>query len=223
MQDSGPFTVSRPGTSVRTSLFVSYLLTLLLPLLLSFLVFAGSYQVTSRQARHTVSVVGRHLASVVDTYLDEARSESFALILNDYSQKLINYTSPSPTTRQIVYLSELQKEMRFKVAASNYIGTMYAVFPKSDVILSSSGVYYDHNFTYRCQEDLGMTIEEWDDFLDFDGHRHERLSVLSHPSVPQRRNIPFLRVYRRHSAQLLPFKLPQQPNARAFPPDACRS
>lgn len=142
MQDSGPFTVSRPGTSVRTSLFVSYLLTLLLPLLLSFLVFAGSYQVTSRQARHTVSVVGRHLASVVDTYLDEARSESFALILNDYSQKLINYTSPSPTTRQIVYLSELQKEMRFKVAASNYIGTMYAVFPKSDVILSSSGVYY---------------------------------------------------------------------------------
>ena len=179
MQDSGPLTVSRPGTSVRTSLFVSYLLTLLLPILLSFIVFAGSYQVTSRQARHTVSVVGRHLASVVDTYLDEARSESFALILNDYSQKLINYTSPSPTTRQIVYLSELQKEMRFKVAASNYIGTMYAVFPKSDVILSSSGVYYDHNFTYRCQEDLGMTIEEWDDFLDFDGHRH--LCIMESP------------------------------------------
>ena len=103
MQDSGPFTVSRPGTSVRTSLFVSYLLTLLL----SFLVFAGSYQVTSRQARHTVSVVGRHLASVVDTYLDEARSESFALILNDYSQKLINYTSPSELLSSCAELSAL--------------------------------------------------------------------------------------------------------------------
>ena len=37
MQDSGPLTVSRPGTSVRTSLFVSYLLTLLLPILLMLL------------------------------------------------------------------------------------------------------------------------------------------------------------------------------------------
>lgn len=167
------------GISVRTSLFVSYLLILLLPILLSLIVFFGSYKVTSGQAEQTVAVVGQHLASLVDTYLDEARSESFALMLNDYSKKLMNYTSTSPTTRQILYLSELQKEMRFKVAASSYIETMYAVFPKSDVILSSSGVYYQHNFAYQCRADLGMSLEEWDDFLDFDGHR--QLCILEGP------------------------------------------
>ena len=159
MSDFNRLTAAHPGTSVRTSLFVSYLLTLLLPILLSLLVFVGSYQVTSVQAKHTVAVVGRHLATIVETYLDEARSESFSLILNDYSQKLMNYTSIPPTTRQIMYLSELQKEMRFKVATSSYIETMYAVFPKSDVILSNSGVYYDHNFTYQCHRSLGMTLE----------------------------------------------------------------
>ena len=168
---------------MRTSLFVSYLLTLLLPILLSLLLFVGSYQVTSVQAKHTVAVVGRHLATIVETYLDEARSESFSLILNDYSQKLMNYTSIPPTTRQIMYLSELQKEMRFKVATSSYIETMYAVFPKSDVILSNSGVYYDHNFTYQCHRNLGMTLDEWDAFLDFDGHRRLCIMEASDESI----------------------------------------
>lgn len=177
--DRSVYSLFPAGTSVRTSLFVSYLLTLCLPIFLSLIVFFGSYQVTSRQAEHTAAVVGRHLAALVDTYLDEARSESFALILSDYSQKLMSYTATSPTTQQIMYLSELQKEMRFKVAASSYIETMYAVFPKSDVILSSSGVYYEHNFAYQCRSDMGMTLDEWDEFLDFDGHR--QLCLLESP------------------------------------------
>jgi AraC-like DNA-binding protein len=162
--------------SVRLSFFVSYLAVLLAPILLSLVVFFNNYHVVRNHAAQIYAVTSRHLTALVNTYVEEIRSESLSLILNSYSQNLMSYRSSTPTTTQILQLRSLQKTMSYKAAVSSYIQEIYAVFPKSDVILSDHGVFYNHNFSYKCQEALGMTLEEWDGFLDFPGDR--RIAVV---------------------------------------------
>lgn len=162
--------------SVRTSLLVSYLVVLITPVLISLIVFFNNYRITREQTSQVFSVTNKHLTSLINTHVSEIRNESLALILNDYSQNLMNYRSSTPTVSQITQLRNLQKEMMYKITVSNYIEGMYAIFPRSDVILSDHGVFYNHNFSYKCRSGLGMTLEEWDNFMIFDGD--SRVSLL---------------------------------------------
>lgn len=199
--------------SVRASFFASYAAVLLTPILLSSVIFFGNYRLTEARTEEVFSVTGEHLTALLDTYVEETRNESLSLITNDYSQSLMYYTSTTPTTRQIIQLSNLQKEMLYKVTISNYVDSMYAVFPNSDIILTEQGVAYNHNFAYKCRDSLGMTLEEWDDFLRFEDNK--RISIAK-SSIDGKMRILMAQKNRNSSGEGVGMFIVTQLNVSAF-------
>lgn len=162
--------------SVRTSLLVSYMIVLMIPILFNFVVFFINFKNVQKQTDLTLSISNEHLTNLINTYIEEIHTSSSTLILCDASQNLMNYTSNGKTTYQINQLRNLQKELSYKTIVCDYISGIYILFPKSDTILTEQSIYYDYNFAYKCRYSLGMTLEEWKDFTEFDGY--ERISIL---------------------------------------------
>lgn len=162
--------------SVRTSLLISYIIVLLTPILFNFVVFFVNVKNIQKQTDLALFVTNEQLTKIIDTYIEEIHTSSSAIILSDASQNLMNYSSNIRTTHQINQFRTLQRELSYKTIVCDYISGIYVVFPKSDTILTEQSIYYDFNFSYKCRYDLGMTIDEWEDFLNFDGY--ERISIL---------------------------------------------
>ena len=172
--------------SVRTSLLVSYILVLMMPILLNIAVFFVSLIDLQKQIELSIAIANEQLVSFIDTYIEEIHTGNSAIILSSSSQNLINYTGRKKTTYQLNQLRALQKELVYRTTVCDYIAGIYAVFPKSHTILTEQSIYDDENFAYRCRSSLGMTTEEWEDFLNFDGY--ERFSIL-HSRLDERDHI----------------------------------
>lgn len=161
--------------SVRTSLLISYFVVLMIPILLNFVVFFINIKDLRKQRDQTISITNEQLTNFVNTYIEEIHTSSSALILSDAAQNLMNYTAGEKTIYQINQFRSLQKELAYKIIVCDYISSVYVVFPKSNTILTEQSIYYDYNFIYKCRYDLGMTLDEWQSFINFDGY--ERISI----------------------------------------------
>ena len=167
---------SNTSRSVRSSLLISYAVILMIPILFHFIVFFINMKNLQQQSDLVFSATNEQLTDFINTYVEEVHTSSSAIILSDAAQNLMNYTAGERTIYQINQFRDLQKELSYKTIVCDYISSIYVVFPKSHTILTEQSIYYDYNFTYKCRYSLGMTLEEWQDFISFDGY--ERVSIL---------------------------------------------
>ncbi len=157
--------------SVRRSLIASYLSILILSIFASYAVFTFNYTQMKKQIDQTFTATNSQLSRLIDSYQERVQNSVTALCLSESARSLTGYRTGTVTFQQFQLYRTLQKQLLAEMTVTDYIDGIFVVFPKSKTVLTEQSIYYNYDFSYKCRSTLGMTTEEWENFILFDGYR----------------------------------------------------
>lgn len=157
------------------SLLVSYTLILILPLLMSGLVYFYTLKNLNQQLGDVCQLSVQQIQKITDSEISAIQKVSNSVLLQSEVNSLkYQKTYPFPT-KKIEQLKELQDYLSGQVAANSLIADIYVNFRNSNTILSVYNIFYADEFTTQCRTNLQMNYEDYRKALDFDGYRQYKI------------------------------------------------
>lgn len=151
------------------SLFFSYVIVLLVPILVSPLVLYGAGDAITRQVDHANETSLTLLRDAVDAQLSEIYTASSYLLIHEAAWRLKqkeHFTSDDTADLRL-----LQSMLKQFIGQSPIIADIYLCFPLADAVLSKKDLTYGQGFAYTAQTELGMDYARWKEELGFSGRR----------------------------------------------------
>ena len=180
---SKPFRFIWRKSPVAKTIWVSYLIVLLMPLLLTVVLTTASVlRLRAQSARHVESI-STELSRLLGACAEEIQANNSRILLTDATKQLALVNPDSFAPSDILRLRELQKQLPRAAVTSEYINAIYVSFQRSGALLSASGVYYDDHISHMLKDFLGLSLEDWKAFLT--SVSGEKVSLIPGNSDPQ--------------------------------------
>ncbi len=171
-------------SSLYRSLFFSYAIVLLIPILVSPLILYGIGDTISRQINQANETSLTLLRDAADARFKEIYTTSSYLLIHDSSWRLRHKTAF--TQEDTADLYQLQSMLKNSINQSPVIEDIYLCFPQaSEAVLSCGSLIYGNSFAYTAQTRLGMDYARWVDELQFIGRRKHLLIGSSEDPMHQ--------------------------------------
>ncbi|WP_168120855.1 AraC family transcriptional regulator [Paenibacillus sp. HB172176] len=143
---------SKRRTSVFVTLFVSYMIILILPIVIGAALYSKVDDIMVGNADQANAAMLEQARRIIDSRMQEVESLTSQISIHAKLPWLLNqerYDSPTESYPYINFMKELQ---RFNTL-NTFIDDYYIYFAKSDVILSpttktNSRLFFDHYYTY---------------------------------------------------------------------------
>lgn len=150
---------------VAKTIWVSYLVVLLLPLLLTVVVTTATVLRLQRENARQVESASMELSRLFSAYIEEIQANNSRILLSDTTQQLALINPDSFSTSDILNLRSLQKQLPKSAVASEYIKAIYVCLLRSGTMLSPGNVYYDYNAAFMLKDQLGLSLPAWKTLL----------------------------------------------------------
>lgn len=155
--------------TVFTSLFISYVVVFLVPILVAFLITSVSSFIMLRQIMRSGKTSFEHTKNILDGHVENSFFNTSCLLTNDTVMS-IRYKE-TYNSDDISALKKLQLSIGQLAATDYLISDYYIIFNKSDAILSAETLNYGEDFEYVARNKLHLSYKELKDSLVFDGTR----------------------------------------------------
>ena len=156
------------------SLFFSYMVVLLVPILVSPLVLYGAGDAITRQLDHANETSLTLLRDAVDAQLSEIYTASSYLLIHEAAFRLKQ--KEHLMTDDTADLRLLQNLLKQSINQSPIISDIYLCFPLADAVLSRESLTYGRGFDYMARTALDMDYADWEQELHFFGRRKHRIT-----------------------------------------------
>lgn len=179
------------------SLFFSYAIVLLIPILVSPLILYGVGDTISLQINRANETSLTLLRDAADAQIKEIYMTSSYLLIHEASWSLRQKTAFSQADTADLY--RLQTMLKNSINQSAIIKDMYLCFPQADAVLDRSSLTYGSGFAYTAATRLGMDYEQWERELQFAGRRKHLL--IGSAEEPFRQQLLIYHQYNRIQAE----------------------
>ncbi len=155
----------KKGPVART-IWYSYLVVLLLPLLLTMIITTVAVLRLQADNAQRVTATSTELSRLLSAYMEEIQTGNSRILLSDETKQLSIVNRGAFTPRDIQNLAKLQKQLPKDTVASEYINSIYVCFLRSGATLTSGSAYFDDDITFMLRDRLGMSLSLWKQILD---------------------------------------------------------
>ena len=145
-------------SGLSRSWMISYLVVLIMPLLVSQLIYQRSYTLANDNAVEVCEIALEQTAISLDRALSDVRSISRELITREEVASL-QYTETLSATKRIK-IADLKKEILTKINFSDYIDGISIFFARSGIGVSSEGFYaFEQILRQQVQTGWGISYD----------------------------------------------------------------
>jgi len=188
--------------SVLYSWIGSYILILLIPMLISGVVYMQSTTIIKNEINRANVALLNEVKQAMDNQLQDIRNLAFQIAWNDKVEGLIGVKN-SLTPYNIFTIRQMINDFGVYKVANGFIDDFYVYFRNTDIVVSPSGLYNSAKLYQNASKYEQMSYEEWHQFVQ-GYHQNKYLPlVIKDVNGERRKYIGFIQsipIHNRHQA-----------------------
>lgn len=154
----------RKNRSVLLSWLISYLSVLLVPLLVSSVIYVESARIVEREINQANVNLLQQLQQVLDNQLEDIEKLSIQLAWNTRLIGLMNVTPPFSEHHHYA-ITQIIKDFKLYDVTGGYIDRFYVALNNAGVILSPNAVISQADFYRLNHTGSDLSLEDWTSYL----------------------------------------------------------
>ncbi len=163
----------KTNKKIYLTLLISYgalLILLVVAMAGLFILSAGSITEQLRLAGNDIS---KKAVDMMDSEIDSCFTRSGVILTDERVRSLKNFDEYTPD--ETVLLMQLTKTLKQELVRENLIKEIHVFFEKTGYVLNTGGFFKPYSFDYRLKTNMGISYEQWEEILSFNGTRDVRL------------------------------------------------
>ncbi|MFA6508127.1 MAG: AraC family transcriptional regulator [Treponemataceae bacterium] len=165
-------------------LLASFALPLLLPLLVSFIVYFAAISMLQREIGKSNETALLLMKRMVDARLNELFVAADQLSMNANVQSVAAARPPISSSRRLA-MSDVQGSLRQWALANSFIDGVYLYLPQSGYVLSNFSRYNGDEFDLTAMANFDMESAAWERMVQSGGYRTLRILESTKPGIAQ--------------------------------------
>ncbi|MDF2814513.1 MAG: hypothetical protein K0Q81_713 [Paenibacillus sp.] len=151
--------------SVIVTWLVSYISVLLVPIIISGIIYAAAWHVVETEINRTNESLLRQMEQAIDNSLGGLERLSVEIALSKRVAGFINAAQPL-TDNDYYELFSIANDLRVYKVANDYLEQIYIYYKNSDVVLSTRERMNSRSLHQYVRQKEDMSYEEWKAFFD---------------------------------------------------------